>query len=87
MRPPFYVRILFMTLFGTFRTGILPVAWRLHRFGCLGNTSLVQLRMELEIRDLELRKTVSCPDHEDTVIETFTQNILYNYVRTQRRIV
>jgi hypothetical protein len=76
-----------MTLFGTFRAGILPVAWRLHRFGRLRSTSLVQLRTELKIGDLEMRKTVSGTDGEDTLIETFTQDILYNYVRTQRRIV
>jgi len=69
MRPPFYVRILFMALFRTFRTGILPVAWRLHRFGRLGHTSLVQMRMELEIRGLEMRNTVSGTDGEDTIIE------------------
>ena len=63
----------------------MPVAWRLHRFGQIRNTSLVQLRMELEIRDLEMRKTVSGTDGEDTVIETFTQDILYNcqYTETQ----
>lgn len=66
MRPPFYVRILFMTLFRTFRTGILPVAWRLHRFGRLGNTSLVQLRMEIEIRNLEMCKTVCGTDGDDS---------------------
>ena len=67
-----------MTLFGTFRTGILPVTWHLHGFGRFRNTSLIQLRMELEIRDLEMRKTVSGTDGEDSVIETFIQDILYN---------
>jgi len=43
--------------------------------------------LELEIRDLEMRKTVSGTDGEVTVIKTFTQGILYYYVRRQRRKV
>ena len=60
-----------MARFGILWTGNWPVAWRLCKYVRLRSTSLVQWRLGLKVRDLEMRETVSDTDVEATVVESF----------------